>query len=406
VTTGAPRAVAQTAVDEFVRTHEHELIAFRRHLHAYPETSSNEVATTEAISERLRVAGLDPIVLKVGTGLICDVAGEGADGALPFVVLRADIDALETNDLKDVPYRSRNAGAAHACGHDAHSAIVLGAGLALKHAFAEAGISARVRLVFEPAEENVPGGAVDVINEGWLDGASAVFGVHCDPKIDVGTVGCHAGAITSASDLIEIELTGPGGHTARPHLTVDLASVAARVTLELPAFVQELGASMGTASVVFGSVHTGNAPNVIPATAKLRGTFRTPEFDVWEAAPSLVEQALETIVSPSGAGWSVKHRRGVPPVVNDEEATAVMAGVAAGIIGAENVVNTPQSMGGDSFAWYLQKVPGSYARLGVHDPTSERPRLDLHASTFDIDERAVAIGVRVLALTALAALDI
>jgi len=404
MTFGSVPMAARDAVDAFVSTHEHELIAFRRHLHAYPEISSQEVGTTEAICERLRVAGLDPIVLGLGTGLVCDVRGPGPDGSSPFVVLRADIDALAMADLKDVPYRSRRSGVAHACGHDAHSAIVLGAGLALRHALTAADITGRVRLVFEPAEENVPGGAIDVIAEGWLDGASSVFGVHCDPKIDVGTIGCHAGPITAASDLIEITLTGPGGHTARPHLTVDLASVAAQVALELPPLVAELASHLGVASIVFGSLNTGDAPNVIPARALLRGTFRTPEFDVWEAAPEMVESALATILDTTGAGWSIHHRRGVPPVVNDAESTAVMADVASFVVGGANVVDTPQSMGGDSFAWYLQKVPGSYARLGVHDPASSQPRLDLHASTFDIDERSLAIGVRLLALTALASL--
>jgi len=396
---------ARTAVDAFVQTHEHELIALRRHLHAYPEISSREVGTTETICERLRVAGLNPIVLALGTGLVCDVTSPDTDDSAPFVVLRADIDALAMADLKDVPYRSRREGVAHACGHDAHTAIVLGAGLALRHALAESGRMGRVRLVFEPAEENVPGGAVDVIAEGWLDGASAIYGVHCDPKIDVGTIGCHAGSITAASDLIEITLTGPGGHTARPQLTIDLTSVAAKVALELPLLVRDLAADDGIASVVFGSLHTGDAPNVIPARALLRGTFRSPSFDVWESAPELVERALASILESTGAGWSIHHRRGVPPVVNDSEATSLMATVAAEVVGSSNVVDTPQSMGGDSFAWYLQKVPGSYARLGVHDPASTHPRLDLHASTFDIDERALAVGVRLLALTALAALD-
>jgi amidohydrolase len=386
-----------------------EMVALRRQLHMQPEPSWRERRTTELLAERLRVAGLQPVVLGIGTGLVCDI-GDTSRGH--FVALRADIDALAMADLKtDVPYRSRVDGVAHACGHDAHAAMVLGAGLALAAALdadasGDGGAAPPwgVRLIFEPGEENVPGGAVDVIREGWLDGARGVFGLHCDPKLDVGVVGLRHGAISSASDLLELTLSGPGGHTARPELTVDLVRVAADVVRDLPDEVRRAAADTGLATIVFGSLHTGGAANVIPSTAELAATFRTPDQAVWAIARDLVHDALEKVLVGTGATSSLRHVRGVPPVVNDAAEADLMASVVAASEGQDCVVPTQQSLGGDSFAWYLQQVPGAYARLGVHDPASGKARVDLHASDFDLDERALPIGARVLAFTALAAL--
>jgi amidohydrolase len=386
-------------VDASVDAMSPELIALRRQLHMHPEPSWHERRTTELIAERLRVAGLDPQVLGVGTGVVCDV-GTVDEG---FVVLRADIDALEMDDGKDVAYRSRVDGVAHACGHDAHTAIVLGAGLAVLRVLESAPDQPGVRLVFEPGEENVPGGAVDVVREGWLDGAGAVYGVHCDPKLDVGLIGLRTGPITSASDKLNLTLTGPGGHTARPQLTVDLVRVAADLVRELPDEVRRAAAATGDASVVFGSLHTGHAANVIPSRAELSATFRTPDPVVWAEAQDLVHDALEKVLAGTGASFELRHTRGVPPVVNDARETALLAAAGSVVGGPEAVVPTQQSLGGDSFAWYLQRVPGAYARLGVHDPEPGRPRVDLHSADFDLDERAIAIGARLLATTALAA---
>ena len=187
-----------------------ELIALRRRLHAEPELSFKEVAATDALAERLQLAGLSPQILASGTGLVCEIGSVG-----PIVALRADIDALAMPDAKEgVSYRSRHDGVTHACGHDVHTSVVLGAGLALKD-LADAGqLPGRVRLIFEPGEESVPGGAVEIVEAGWLNDVAAVYALHCDPKQDVGQVGSRIGSITSASDLLELTLRGPGGHTA------------------------------------------------------------------------------------------------------------------------------------------------------------------------------------------------
>mgnify|MGYP003430416789 FL=1 len=394
------------AVDAFLEGHLDELIAFRRRVHAHPEPSGKEFATTEAVASRLQIAGLNPQVLPSGTGVVCDlVAGDTAlqeDPAanVPTIALRADLDALAMDDESTTPYRSTVPGVAHACGHDAHTTIVLGAGLLLTRLLAAPGAPAgRVRLIFEPAEEALPGGAIEVIEEGHLKDVGAIYGLHCDPKINVGTLGLNPGPITSAADLVEIELGGPGGHTARPELTVDLVQVMAKAAQEVPKRVEELAAGEPV-KLVFGSMKSGDAANVVPSYGRLFGTLRTQDHEVWESAPELIEQALSEVVGPTGAQWRLTHTRGVPPVVNDPVATEFLSQVVTDQFGADAVAFSDQSWGGDTFAWYLETVPGSYARLGVHDPASSE-LLDLHASTFDIDERAIGIGVRTLAAAAL-----
>ena len=376
-------------VRSWVETHADDLVAFRRHLHANPEVSGAEHETTSMIVERLSAAGFAPVVLGSGTGLVCDV---GDPAAAPAVALRADIDGLAMNDDKDVAYRSRRAGVAHACGHDVHTATVLGAGLALAPGLRES--AQAVRLVFEPSEERVPGGAVEVIGEGWLEGIRAVYGLHCDPKLDVGTVGTRRGPITSAADQVLITLHGPGGHTARPHLTVDMVAVASRLALDLPPLVDKL--ADGEVLVVFGAIAAGDAPNVIPTSARLGGSLRTPDRDVWAVAQTLVVDAVESLLADSGAEWEVEHHRGVPPVVNHDRETTVLEDAVRAVLGDDALAVTPQSTGGDSYAWYLEATGGTFARLGTHTPGNPE-RLDLHRGDFDVDEAAIGIGVEVLA---------
>jgi amidohydrolase len=367
-----------------------EMIAFRRILHSQPELSGAEYVTTEMLSERLAVEGLTPHVLKTGTGLVCDIPmAEGLPPDAPIVALRADIDALAMDDRKDVPYRSQHPGVAHACGHDVHTAALLGAALQLLDR--RGTVPGTVRLIFEPSEETAPGGAIDVVNEGWLHGVQAIFGLHCDPRLDVGTIGVREGSLTSASDHFEIELRGPGGHTARPEQTVDLVRWAGRVAAELSDVVH---VSEPKTTVVLGSVHGGAAPNVIPSRAQLSGTFRTPDVEVWRRGRHFLTEALGEILSaPEAPEWDLAYTVGVPPVVNDPDVTAFVREVMPAIA---SVVATEQSRGGDSFAWYQEHVPGTYLRLGTHDPSSGAPRRDLHSATFDVDERAIGIGSAVL----------
>ena len=393
-------------VQVLARTDEKLLVELRRQLHSHPELSGQEGATTDLVEAQLRAVGLSPTRLAVGTGLVCDLhCGAGTEAALSSVIaLRADLDALAMHDDKEVAYRSRNVGVAHACGHDVHTAILVGAARVLAELGPALDLTGTVRFIFEPSEESVPGGAVDVIAEGWLHDVTAIFGLHCDPKLDVGQVGCRTGAITSAADLIEVQLRGPGGHTARPGLTVDLVRVMAALVVDLQGIIDELTENPGDLVIVFGAIHAGDAANVIPAQGSMRGTLRTRDHATWVQAPELFEQAVQLALGATDALWEVHHRRGVPPVINDRAATELLADAARESLGPDAVMATDQSMGGDSFAWYLEKIPGSYARLGVHNPASGMSRLDLHASTFDVDERAIHAGVLVLVTTALRAL--
>jgi amidohydrolase len=375
--------------------HEDELVRVRRHLHANPELGHQEHATTQLIADRLSAAGLVPKVLPKGTGLVCDVGTGG-----PIVALRGDLDALPIEDSKDVAYRSSVPGVSHACGHDVHTTAVLGAGLAL--AAGAADLQGTVRLIFQPAEETVPGGALDVIAADALDGVSLITALHCDPRLDSGLVGVRVGTLTAAADGLEIRLEGPGGHTARPHLTVDLVDVLARLAVDLPAHLARVVDPRSPFSVVWGAIGAGQAGNVIPNSGFLRGTVRTPDIELWSRAQQLVTEAVTACLSDPGATVTVDYRPGVPPVVNEARAVELLRAGVTAAVGPGAVATTEPSMGGEDFGWYLQSVPGAMARLGVRRP-GEPPR-DLHQGTFDVDESAIAVGVRALVGTALAAL--
>jgi amidohydrolase len=383
-------------LDDFLAGTADDLIGLRRHLHAHPELGRTEHDTTALITRRLEAAGLTPRVLDSGTGLICDIGGTRPG---PVIALRADLDALPIQDEKDVPYHSTRAGICHACGHDLHTTVLLGAALALvPHADQLPGT---VRCVFQPAEE-LSSGALDVLKEGVLDDVRAIFALHCDPRLDAGKIAIKVGAITGAADAVEIVVNGPGGHTARPHLTADLAYVIARVVTDLPAALSRLADPRTGTSLVFGMVSAGTTYNVIPSAAVARGTLRTLDHDAWDAAPKLIQRLLESAVGPYDVQCELNYRRGTPPVINDAGATAVLAAAGTAQLGDGQVVDTTQSLGGEDFAWYLEHMPGSMARLGVRIPATE---LDLHAGTFDADERAIAVGVRVMAQAAVDALQ-
>ena len=364
-------------------TLDEELVAIRRDIHAHPELGRAERRTTALVAARLARAGLSPRVLKDGVGLICDV-GSGD----PVVALRADLDALPLADEKEVPYRSVVPGACHACGHDVHTTVLLGAGLSLGE------VAGTVRLVFQPAEEVIPGGAHDVVDQGGLDGVRAIFALHCDPRREVGRVGVSSGPISAATDLVEIALTGPGGHTARPHLTADLVYVLGLLVTEVPAALSRLVDPRSGLSLVFGAAHAGTAPNAIPREGSLRGTLRVFDHAAWTAAPSLVERVVAAVAEPYGVRAGLTYTRGVPPVVNDATATAVLAAAAAAALGPDAVVPTERSLGGEDFSWYLEHVPGALARLGVGIGA------DLHSGRFDVDERAIGVGVKLLVAVA------
>ncbi|MER7402024.1 M20 family metallopeptidase [Streptomyces sp. NPDC000070] len=380
-----------------------ELIAFRRDLHMHPELGNQEFRTTAAIKERLEKAGLKPRVLAVGTGLVCDIGLEGEQwaGGPSMLAMRADIDGLPIPDMKsDCPYRSTVPDRAHACGHDVHTTVVLGAGLVLAELHKQGLLPRPVRLIFQPAEEVLPGGAADVIKCGALEGVGAIVAVHCDPRVDAGQVGLREGPITSACDRLEIALNGPGGHTARPHLTTDLVTAAARVVTDVPALVGRRFDSRSGLAITWGRVESGHAPNVIPQHAELSGTVRCLDIEAWRQAPDVVVAAIDEIANLHRAKSEINYVRGVPPVVNEPGVTELLRDAMIARRGVDSVVGTEQSLGGEDFSWYLEHVPGAMARLGVRTP-GERHVRDLHQGDFDVDESAITVGVELFTAAAL-----
>jgi amidohydrolase len=395
---GAPLDLAAgrgpTWLDGWLSSHAADLVAWRRHVHTNPELAFQEHGTTALIVECLRRAGLAPTLLPGGTGLICDV-GTGSR----CVALRADIDALPISEATGLPFASTMDGRMHACGHDAHTAILLGAALCLASAPALPG---RIRMVFQPAEEVMPGGALGVLATDALSGVERIFALHCDPRLGVGQVGTRVGPITSASDLVELRLSSPGGHTARPHLTADLVHALGTVITGLPALLsRRVDARSGTL-LVWGAVQAGDAANIVPQEGLLRGSLRTADRTIWADLKPLVRELVTALLAPTGVAFDLRHVRGVPPVVNEAVSTELLRDGVSAALGGDAVVATEQSSGGEDFAWYLEHVPGSMGRLGVW--AGQGAQRDLHQSTFDLDERALPLGVRVMVHTALAAL--
>ena len=265
-------------LDAFLAGHQAELVDFRRDLHAHPEIGYHEYRTTRRIKLRLEAAGLRPMVLPKGTGLLVDIGA----GTEPVVGLRADLDALPISDEKNVPYRSTVANACHACGHDVHTTVLLGTGLFLARTAAAGALPGRVRLIFQPAEE-VPCGALDVLAAGGIASVDRIFALHCDPRLDVGKIGTRVGAITAACDKITVRVTGPGGHTARPHLTADLVYALGKIITELPAALSRRVDPRSSLSLVWGRVNAGAAANAIPDDGIVEGTVRCLDDEAWHA---------------------------------------------------------------------------------------------------------------------------
>ncbi|HEY6594873.1 MAG TPA: amidohydrolase [Asanoa sp.] len=385
-------------LDRWLASRGAELVAVRRHLHAHPELSHREFETASLVARELAVAGLSPRLLPTGNGVICDV-GSGDR----VIALRADLDALPLQDTKDVPYRSTVDGVAHACGHDVHTTILLGVGLAMAHLDELDELPGRVRLLFQPAEECIPSGAPEVIAAGGLKDVGAIFALHCSPQLPVGLVGARSGPFTAAADSVSVTLRGRGGHTARPHLTADLIHALGRVIVDVPSLLDRRVDPRAGVSMVWGRVRAGEAYNAIPSEGSVKGTVRILNRDAWREAPQLVTRLIRDVVAGTGAEAEVTYTRGVPPVINDRMASAIIAGAAGAALGSERVVEAEISMGGEDFAFYLEQVPGAMIRLGTAAPGSD-VRHDIHQSTFDVDERAIGYGVRTMVHTALGAL--
>ena len=361
-----------------------DAVRMRRDLHRHPEVAWTERRTTYRVAEALSGYGLDPIVRADSVGLTVEV-GTGP----PIVGFRADIDALPIHEGTGAPYRSQIDGVMHACGHDAHAAIAVG--IARTLAMLD-DLPGTARIIFQPAEEELPSGAVTLIEEGVLEHLAALIAFHVDPTIPPGVVGLKAGAITSAADKLHIRLSGPGGHTSRPHRTVDLVHVAARIVIDLPVLVRSELDPRQHLAMVFGRISGGDTANAIPTEVDISGTARVQESEVWNGIAEIIDRQIEAIAAPFGAGIEVSHLRGAPPVDNDAAVIEIIKSAASTVLGPEGVRPTPQSMGSEDFAWFLEHVPGALIRLGAG--RNQHP-VDLHSPTFEIDETAIEHGIAV-----------
>ncbi|APT84143.1 amidohydrolase [Corynebacterium aquilae] len=400
------------AVDAWLVEHSDDVRSWFTHLHTHPELSHQEHNTTAFIVHTLRTHGMQPHLFNP-TGAMVDIgptpntiptfdqhAPAQTPGLNPtatphhphIVAFRGDIDALPMEEQTGLDYASTNPGVMHACGHDAHATIVLALACALKAN--EHLLTSPVRCIFQPAEEVMDGGAPDMIAQGALTDVASIFAVHAEPKLKTGQIGVKAGAITSAADVLSITVTGPGGHSSRPHMTADVVYALSKLVTELPGLLsRRVDPRTGTV-LVFGHIEAGHAPNAIPEQGVVSGTIRTADMAVWRTIHPLLEDLIHQVIAPTGCRATINYQRGVPPVMNDDAATALLA-EAARSIDPHCLMEASQSSGGEDFSWYLEHVPGSMARLGCH--AGQGALHDLHRADLVVDPRAIGVGVRLFA---------
>ena len=360
------------------------LVALRRELHRYPELSGQEARTATVISRFLHELGIHHRTNVAGHGVVADIHGKSE---VPCVVLRADTDALPIQEETGLEFASAHNGVMHACGHDGHTTMLLGAAALLSR---EKGLPAPVRLIFQPAEEKGTG-AIAMIQEGALSGAGLVFGGHLDRHYRPGTIVVSEGPVNASSDNFAIEIIGQGAHGARPHESIDAVVVGSLMIMALQTIVSREIDPARPSVVSVGQFHAGTAPNVIAGQAKLEGTVRAQDPAVRRQLLSSVRRIAESIAQLHGAKIHVTVTEGTPPLVND----AVMAGLArqAAIeaVGEANVLPLKTAnMGAEDFSYYLEKIPGAYVRFGSQVPGREG--YPAHSSKFDFDEEALAVG--------------
>ena len=370
---------------------EEFLRATRRHLHRHPELGLQEHETSAFIRETLERYGLSVAGPLARTGLYTDIVG-GLPG--PTVAYRADIDALPIQDRKSVPYASSREGVAHLCGHDAHTTIAIGAALLLNARREK--LEGTARVFFQPNEEGIPSGSPLMIRDGVLDGVSAVLASHVDPTVEVGRFGLITGAATASADRFRVIIAGPStGHSARPHQAADTVWIATQVMNTLYQVVgRRTDARHGTV-IAICRLRAGDAYNVIPEEAEFGGTFRCTVHSDRTVIRDLIRETAERVAGQFGAAAKVDFDHGSPPVVNDPELVALARHSLLGLFGADSIYNIPApSMGAEDFAHYLDHVPGMLLRVGTRSgPDTAHV---LHDACFDIDERALGLGARLV----------
>jgi hippurate hydrolase len=371
------------------RSEDHELqerlVAFRRDLHRHPELSFQETRTAERICEELDRLGISYESGVAHTGIVADIPGRGDPSKK--VALRADIDALPIQEETGLPFASDNDGVMHACGHDGHTAMVLGAAELLAR---DGDLPAPVRILFQPAEER-GAGAKAMIDEGVLDDVAMIFGGHVDRHYPTGTIVTHAGPVNASTDSFRIEIRGKGGHAARPHESVDSVVVGSLLVMAIQTIVSREVNPAHPSVVTVGRFEAGTASNVIAGQAELEGTIRAQEKSVRDHVIASLKRICDSISLLHNATITMTVREGVPPVVNSPAMAEIARRAAANVVGPDYAVplHTP-NMGGEDFSYYMQKTRGCYVRLGARE--EGREGFPAHSSKFDFDEAVLSIG--------------
>lgn len=377
------------------------VVADRRFLHQYPEIGFEEVKTAAFVAERLAALGVEDIKTGIArTGVTGLIRGTGTGpGEGKVALLRADMDALPIDEENDVEYRSTVPGKMHACGHDAHTSMLLGVTrllLARRDQFAGA-----VKVLFQPAEEN-EGGASVMIEEGVLEDPTvhAAFGIHVSQDDPIGTVLVRPGKTSAAVDTVTVTIQGKGGHGAGPHRTVDSIVVGAAIVNTLQTIVSREIDPVEGAVITVGAFNAGEAANVIPDTAELRITVRSFTPEVREQLSTRIQAVIREIAATMRAKVEIVYDYGYPPMVNDPAMTELARGALAEVVGAENVLEAPLQMGAEDFSYFLENVPGCFWMVGTRNP-DKGFIWGHHHPRFDIDEDAMAIGIETVTRTVL-----
>jgi amidohydrolase len=363
-----------------------DVVGWRRHLHRHPELSFHERETAAYIADALAGFGEALEVERPAENSVVAHLRTGRDG--PVVALRADIDALPIDEQSGVDFASENPGVMHACGHDGHTAMLLGAARLLTDA-RDRLPGGEIRFLFQPAEELAPGGARDLVAAGAVEGVDFVYGCHLWTPLAFGKVTAMPGPFMAASDFFTLAITGRGGHGGLPHLADDTIAIGAQVVTNLQHVVARRVDPLERAVLSIGTFHAGDAPNVLPGRVEMSGTVRTFDPGLRERMPVLIEDVVRGVTSAHGAQYDLDYQFGYQPVVNDERATALVRGA----IDPAALIDLAPIMGGDDFSAYLAEVPGCYAFIGAGDEDSGAT-FPHHHPRFRIDERALGTGVR------------
>ncbi len=386
---------------------QHCLVDWRRHLHRHPELSFQEHATAAFVDEVLRSEGIStrtgvgkPTAEAIGTGVIALVKGEASPSDRCFAI-RADLDALPIQEVGKPSYCSTVPGVMHACGHDAHTAMVLGAGIALHRLRKE--FSGTVMLVFQPGEEKEPGGASLLVKEGVFNEPrpAGIIGQHVTPELSSGLLGFRSGPFMAAADELYLTVTGRGGHASIRHRLVDPILVAARL---LPLLYDEANAAVSAGEpmvISFGKFIGNGATNIVPRTVTIDGTLRTFDEGLRARLHALLPQVCTRVAAEFGAMAELRIVKGSPVVKNDPALTARMREAAVALVGADRVVDMEIRMGAEDFAYYTHVMPGCFFRLGTGNARKEGTQSGLHTAAFDIDEEAMLTGAAMMAWGAL-----